>query len=303
MSQSVRTRFAPSPNGPLHVGHAYSALFAADFARRQGGEFLLRIEDIDIFRSRDEHVRGILNDLAWLGLSWPHPVRFQSHHFPQYCQALTRLHDMGLLYPCTCTRARLKQAAQEPERPGIDPDGAPIYPGFCRKRSDSESFTRPCCGIPWKPGSRAPMPPVWRLHMERAMEVALRKTGGQLFWQEEGKGPAGERGQVPADPARWGDVVLGRRDIGVSYHIAVVVDDAEQGITHVTRGQDLFHATAIHRLLQVLLDLPEPVYVHHPLITDEQGRKLSKSAGDTALATLRASGITAAALRRQLGFM
>ncbi len=302
MTQTVRTRFAPSPNGRLHVGHAFSALFAADVARRHGGEFLLRIEDIDIFRTREEHVRGIFDDLAWLGLSWPEPVRFQSRHFPDYCQALARLHEMGLLYPCTCTRARLKEAAQQSERTGIDPDGAPIYPGFCRNRSDIESFGTPCSGTPWKPGSPEPMPPVWRLHMERALELALRRTGGELSWHEEGEGPEGERDRVPADPLRWGDVILGRRDIGVSYHIAVVVDDAAQGVSHVTRGQDLFHATAIHRLLQVLLDLPEPVYVHHRLITDEQGRKLSKSAGDTALASLRANGVAARELRRHLGF-
>ena len=302
MTQTVRTRFAPSPNGSLHLGHAYSALFAADYARRHGGEFLLRIEDIDVFRTREQHVRGIFDDLAWLGLSWPCPVRFQSRHFTAYCRALSRLKDLGLLYPCTCTRTRLKRAAESSEQGRIDPDGAPLYPGFCRSRSESESLSMPCSGTPWKAGSAAPAPPAWRLHMEKALELALYKTGEQLSWREEGAGPHGEHGRVPADPLRWGDVILGRRDIGVSYHIAVVMDDAEQNITHVTRGQDLFHATAIHRLLQVVLDLPEPVYVHHRLITDEQGRKLSKSAGDTALSTLRATGVTPADVRRALGF-
>ena len=283
----VVTRFAPSPNGRLHLGHAYSALFAARFAQAHGGRFLLRMEDIDVTRARPEFVIGIFEDLRWLGLTWPEPVLFQSAHLQDYCRALHALRRMGLLYPCHCTRRQVR-ANTPPDAPR-DPDGAPLYPGTCRHRQHDGS-TAPCADIGWRPGME-PMPPAWRLDMDKALALAERKAGGTLTWREEGAGPHGESRRIAAEPWRWGDVILGRRDIGVSYHVAVVVDDARQGVTHVTRGQDLFHATAIHRLLQVLLELPEPVYVHHRLITDVEGRKLSKSAGDTALATLRAQGM------------
>ncbi len=298
----VITRFAPSPNGRLHAGHAFSALFAHDVARRHGGAFLLRIEDIDFTRARPEHVAGIFEDLRWLGLRWPEPVRFQQPHVATYCRALKELRRMGVLYPCHCTRARLRAATDAPGWPR-DPDGAPLYPGLCRdgaRRSDDADA--PCARLGEWP-LKEPLPPAWRLDMDKALALAERKAGGALRWREEGAGPAGEQGVVLADAARWGDVILGRRDIGVSYHVAVVIDDALQGITHVTRGQDLFHATAIHRLLQVLLELPEPVYVHHRLITDEEGRKLSKSAGDRSLKSLRESGLTAEALKAALGMM
>ena len=285
----VVTRFAPSPNGRLHLGHAYSALFAQRFARARGGRFLLRMEDIDVTRARPEFVDGIFEDLRWLGLSWPEPVLFQSRHVQDYCRALKALRDMGVLYPCFCTRRQVR-ADTPPDAPR-DPDGAPVYPGTCRRRRDDGGAT-PCADIGWRPGME-PIPPAWRLDMDRALALAERKAGGALTWREEGTGPNGEHGRVAAEPWRWGDVILGRRDIGVSYHVAVVIDDARQGVTHVTRGQDLFHATAIHRLLQVLLNLPEPTYVHHRLITDAEGRKLSKSAGDEALATLRAQGVRA----------
>ena len=285
----VITRFAPSPNGRLHPGHAYSALFAARFARAHGGCFLLRVEDIDFTRARREHVAGIFEDLRWLGLSWPEPVLFQSRHVQDYCRALIELRRMGVLYPCFCTRREVR-ANTTPEAPR-DPDGAPLYPGTCRHRHGNTDDA-PCASIGWRPGVE-PMPPAWRLDMDKALALAESRAGGALCWREEGAGPAGESGRVAADAWRWGDVILGRRDIGVSYHVAVVIDDARQGVTHVTRGQDLFHATAIHRLLQVLLDLPEPVYVHHRLITDAEGRKLSKSAGDMSLAALRTGGARA----------
>ncbi len=285
----VITRFAPSPNGRLHPGHAFSALFAARYARVHGGRFLLRVEDIDFTRARPRFVEGIFEDLRWLGLSWPEPVLFQSRHVRDYCRALMELRRMGVLYPCYCTRREVR-ANTPPDAPR-DPDGAPLYPGTCRARHDDGEAV-PCGDIGWRPG-KGPMPPAWRLDMDKALALAERKAGGALFWHEEGAGPAGESGRVMADARRWGDVILGRRDIGVSYHVAVVIDDARQAVSHVTRGQDLFHASAIHRLLQVLLELPEPVYVHHRLIADEEGRKLSKSAGDVSLAALRARGVRA----------
>lgn len=301
----VITRFAPSPNGLLHAGHAYSALFAARYARERGGIFLLRIEDIDFTRARDAHVRAIFEDLSWLGLRWPQPVRFQSRHVARYCAALKRLRDMGVLYPCHCTRKRQQAALKERDNWPRDPQGAPLYPGLCRPAEEQGAefapLERPCARLGEWP-LKEPLPPAWRLNVRRALHLAQRKTGAELTWREEGEGPGGEHGLIRADAAAWGDVILGRRDIGVSYHIAVVVDDAEQGVTHVTRGQDLFHATAIHRLLQVLLDLPEPAYVHHRLITDEQGRKLSKSAGDISLRALRRAGMTAKELISKLGF-
>ena len=294
----IITRFAPSPNGWLHAGHAFSALFAHDFAQRQGGTFLLRIEDIDFTRARPEYVQGIFDDLRWLGLHWPQPVRFQQPHVATYCRALRELQRLGVLYPCHCTRRRLRQETDAPGWPR-DPDGAPVYPGLCRTDAVAKDDA-PCARLGEWP-LRDPLPPAWRLNMHKALVLAERRLGRSLSWHEEGTGPAGEQGTVHANAERWGDVILGRRDIGASYHVAVVIDDALQGITHVTRGQDLFHATAIHRLLQVLLELPEPIYVHHRLITDEEGRKLSKSAGDTALRHLRANGMTPEHLRQLLG--
>ncbi len=305
------TRFAPSPNGLLHVGHAFSALFSARLAQDLGGTFLLRIEDIDTTRTRREFVRGIFDDLQWLGLRWPRPVRFQSRHMDAYCKALKTLHGMGLLYPCTCTRKRLRETVSHLAGHSADPDGAPLYPGLCRPRDEKgHTGQTPCRHHGIEPGK--PLPPAWRLDMDKALALASRKLGGDIAWRELGHGPGGETGTIHADPARWGDVILGRRDIGVSYHVAVVIDDALQGVTHVTRGQDLFHATAIHRLLQVLLELPQPAYVHHRLITDAEGRKLSKSLNNavpataglpaTTLKALREAGMTAAQLRALLGF-
>ncbi len=284
----TRTRFAPSPNGELHVGHAFSALFSERFARERGGFFLLRIEDIDTTRTREHYVEGILEDLRWLGLQWEEPVRRQSRHMDDYSAITERLKEEGLLYPCFCTRrqiaARLEGSRDWPR----DPDGRPLYPGTCRSLSATERKTRIAAGEEH----------AWRLDMKEA----LRRIRRPLAWHEEGTGPSGEHGRITAHPSRWGDIILARKDIGTSYHVAVACDDALQGITHVTRGQDLFHATAVHRLLQELLDLPEPAYVHHPLITDDSGRKLSKRFRDRSLRILREDGTDPEELRRALGF-
>lgn len=276
-------RFAPSPNGRLHLGHAYSALFTEREARRHDGLFMLRIEDIDTFRCKQEYVDGIFEDLAWLGLSWPEPVRRQSKHLHEYITFIDRLERLRLLYPCFCTRAKLS-TADGPH----DPDGAPVYPGFCRLMTSWERQRRMTAGEPY----------ALRLDMAKAIVAA----GSNLTFREQGMGPGGETGLVACNPKAWGDVVLARKDIGTSYHIAVVHDDALQGITHVTRGQDLFYATSVHRVLQSILDLPQPVYIHHGLIPDETGRKLSKSASDRSLASLRDAGVTAEEIRQEFGF-
>ncbi len=278
-------RFAPSPNGFLHIGHAFSALFTARAAREAGGRFIVRIEDIDVARSSETFVEALLTDLAWLGLAWEEPVRRQSAHMADYAALLARPAAMGLLYPCFCSRQDIRQT--HPARQ--DPDGTPIYPGTCRHLTATERARRITAGEPHSQ----------RLDLARAL--ALPAATGLTFI-EEGAGPEGETGRLTVRPELWGDVILARKDIATSYHMAVVHDDALQGITHVTRGQDLFHATHIHRLLQALLGLPQPVYRHHPLITDETGRKLAKSAGDTSIRSLRTAGVTAADIRRQLGF-
>ncbi len=284
----TRTRFAPSPNGELHVGHAFSALFSERFARERGGLFLLRIEDIDTTRTREHYVEGILEDLRWLGLQWEEPVRRQSRHMDDYSAITERLKEDGLLYPCFCTRREIATRLEGRREWPRDPDGSPLYPGTCRSLSAAERKARIAAGEEH----------AWRLDMKEA----LRRIRRPLTWHEEGSGPSGEHGRIIADPARWGDVIMARKDIGTSYHVAVVADDALQDITHVTRGQDLFHATAVHRLLQELLDLPEPAYVHHPLITDDSGRKLSKRFRDRSLRTLREDGTNPEELRYALGF-
>lgn len=279
---TARLRFAPSPNGPLHLGHAYSALFAQRMARELEGRLLLRIEDIDTARCKPEYTEWVFEDLAWLGLSWPAPVRRQSEHLAAYTTALDRLERLRLLYPCFCTRKKLNAA-----RTAKDPDGAPVYPGICKLRTAQERMQLMTAGTPF----------ALRLDMAKAIVAA-----GDLRFRELVNTASGEAETLNADPKVWGDVILARKDIATSYHIAVVVDDAVQGISHVTRGTDLFAATAIHRLLQVLLDLPQPQYAHHRLIGDETGRKLSKSAGDRSLRTLRQAGVTAAEVRALLGF-
>jgi glutamyl-Q tRNA(Asp) synthetase len=278
-------RFAPSPNGALHLGHAFAALTDYALCRAAGGRFLLRIEDIDRTRCRPEFEAGIHDDLAWLGLEWEAPVRRQSEHMGDYAAALDRLRAMGLIYPAFLSRSEIAAAARDPAWPR-DPDGAPLYPGHDRDLAPAEAERRIAEGAAF----------AFRLDMKRAMAAA-----GPLSWREEGAGPAGETGTVAAEPWLWGDVILARRETPTSYHLSVVVDDAAQGMTHVVRGRDLFHATAIHVLLQRLLGLPSPVYHHHRLITDEAGRKLAKSAGDTSLRALREAGMTADDVKRMVG--
>ncbi len=291
MSSPRVFRFAPSPNGRLHLGHAYSALLNRKLADEVGGRLLVRIEDIDPTRTTAEYERGIFEDLAWLGIEWEKPVRRQSDHMDTYRAHLDRLIAEELVYPAFMSRGEIRAYIAETRATGrkwpVDPDGAPLYPGVDRLLSARERKRRIENGAPF----------AWRLDMERA----LRCVGKPLSWQEGGYGPLGETGAVPADPALWGDVILARRETPTSYHLSVVADDAVQGVTDVVRGRDLFHATAIHRLLQELLGLPRPRYLHHDLIVDESGRKLSKSVGDTALSALRARGLTPADIRRLIG--
>jgi glutamyl-Q tRNA(Asp) synthetase len=277
-------RFAPSPNGELHLGHALSALVGYERARACGGRFLVRIEDIDVGRSRRRFVAGIFEDLAWLGLTWAEPVVFQSQRLAAYGEAAERLRAMGLLYPCFATRAEIEAAAAGGP---TDPDGAPLYPGLYKGR-DAEEIARRTAA-----GERCAL----RLDMGRAMAAAAVKLedAGLTFIE---LGEDGTPQTIEARPERWGDAVIVRKDVATSYHQAVVVDDAWQGVTHVTRGRDLLAATDLHRLLQVLLDLPAPLYHHHRLVTDAAGRKLAKSARDTSLRSLRQSGAIPADIRR-----
>ena len=284
-------RFAPSPNGRLHLGHAYSALLNADFARRFDGRLLLRIEDIDTTRCRPEFERAIYEDLAWLGLSWEEPVRRQSEHFDDYRAAFRALKGRGVVYPCFCSRKNIAEAVAcreaEAGRPWLrDPDGAPLYPGTCRHLSVVEIEHRIAAGEPH----------VWRLD-RAALQTLLPGPHGYCRFDRDGR----EEG-VAADPWRWGDAVIVRKDTPTSYHLSVVVDDALQGVTHVVRGQDLETATDIHVLLQNLLRLPTPLYHHHGLVLDPGGDKLAKSRQSQALAELRAAGVTAQAVRERLGF-
>ena len=274
------TRFAPSPTGLLHVGHAYAALFAYGAARESGGRFLLRIEDIDAGRCRPEFTAAIERDLAWLGLEWEAPVRRQSEHMAEYRAALDRLTGMGLLYPCFCTRAEIRA---EIERAGAAPHGpdGPPYPGTCRTLPEAERALRIARGD------------VYALRLDVA---AARARAGTLAWTDRA------RGAVAARPERFGDVVLARKDAPASYHLAVTLDDAIQGVTLVTRGEDLAAATDIHRLLQALLGLPTPDYHHHPLLKDEGGRRLAKRDRAETLAALRESGRTPEEVRRMAGF-
>ncbi|MGX1790109.1 tRNA glutamyl-Q(34) synthetase GluQRS [Bosea sp. NPDC055332] len=285
-------RFAPSPNGQLHLGHAYSALENERLAARFGGELLLRIEDIDLTRCRPEFEQGIHEDLAWLGMSFSPEVRRQSLHFEDYRRALDRLDAIGLVYPCFCSRQQGKEAVRRREaESGMpwprDPDGAPLYPGTCRTLSEREM-----CGR-----READEPHVLRLAMDRALARMAGKTLSYRLFDE-----SGEEHDIVVEPARWGDVVLARKDVPTSYHLSVVVDDAMQGVSHVVRGQDLEAATDIHVLLQRLLGLPTPRYHFHRLLSDETGQKLAKSRRSPGLADLRAQGVTPEAIRAQLGF-
>ncbi|MGO9547055.1 MAG: tRNA glutamyl-Q(34) synthetase GluQRS [Rhodomicrobium sp.] len=279
-------RFAPSPNGWLHPGHAFSALFTARAATQLSGTFLLRIEDIDPFRSKPEFDAGIRQDLAWLGLDWPEPVLRQSARMAAYAAAADALRRLGLLYPCFCSRREIAAAAA-----GTDPDGAPLYAGTCRNLARDESAGR------LARGERAQ----WRLKMETAAALAgplaileAPAPGFDALWAD-----AVPR---PADPKRWGDAVLIRKETPTSYHLSVVIDDAGQGVTHITRGMDLFAATDLHVLLQRILGLPSPLYCHHRLLKDREGHKLAKSKGAASLRSLREAGNPAAEIRRALGF-
>jgi glutamyl-Q tRNA(Asp) synthetase len=281
-------RFAPSPNGYLHLGHALSALIDYEMARAAGGRFLLRIEDIDASRCRPEYEAAIYEDLAWLGIAWEQPVRRQSEHLDGYRAAVAKLSEMKLIYPGFESRAEIASLVAEREAQGAwprDPDGAPLYPGTSKNISPGERARR-----------MASEPYALRLDMDAAIARA-----GPLQWEETGSGRNGESGSIAAAPQAWGDVVLARRETPTSYHLSVVVDDAAQGVTHVVRGQDLFWATGVHRLLQALLEVPMPVYHHHRLLLDAEGRKLSKSTQSTALRELRSRGITPADIRRMAG--
>jgi glutamyl-Q tRNA(Asp) synthetase len=282
-------RFAPSPNGYLHLGHALSALINFDMASATSGRLLLRIEDIDRTRCRPEYEAAIYEDLAWLGIAWEEPVRRQSEHFDHYRAALARLEALGLVYPSFESRAEVTALVAEREAVGAwprDPDGAPLYPGTAKSLSSAERQRRIETGAPY----------ALRLDMAAALARA-----GALEWAETGEGPGGQTGAVAAAPAAWGDVVLARKETPTSYHLSVVVDDALQSVTQVVRGQDLFWSTSVHRLLQALLGLPAPTYHHHRLILGLDGRKLSKSTRATALRTLRQDGVTPAAIRKMVG--
>jgi glutamyl-Q tRNA(Asp) synthetase len=279
-------RFAPSPNGYLHLGHAYSALLNFDLARERGGRFLLRIEDIDATRCRPDFEAAIYEDLAWLGIPWEVPVRRQSLHFARYREALDRLADIGLIYPSFESRTEIARLTAERETEGPwprDPDGAPLYPGAAKSLSPRQRERLIAEGVPYA------------LRLDMAAALTHAET---LAWAEQGEGPGGETGMVAAQPEGWGDVILARKETPTSYHLSVVVDDALQGVTDVVRGRDLFWSTSVHRLLQHLLDVPQPVYRHHRLIEDAAGHKLSKSTQATALRELRGQGATPDDVRR-----
>ena len=278
-------RFAPSPNGYLHLGHALSALVNFDMARAAGGRFLLRIEDIDAARCRPHYEQAIYEDLAWLGITWEEPVRRQSAHLEDYRAALGRLD--GLLYPSFETRGEIARLVAERDRHAPwprDPDGAPLYPGDARSLAAVERRRRMEAGEPYA--------------LRLDMAAALARTGA-LSWIEIDCG--GKTTPVAASPQMWGDVVLARKEAPTSYHLSVVIDDAEQGVTHVVRGQDLFAATSVHRVLQALFALAAPIYHHHRLILDAHGQKLSKSTRATALRSLRETGTSSADIRRMVG--
>ena len=275
-------RFAPSPNGRLHLGHAYSALLNAATAAAVGGDFLLRIEDIDQGRSQPEYDRAIIADLAWLGLTFAQAPRRQSAHVDDYASALAALTARGLVYPCFCTRGEIAGASAGAR----DPDGAPLYPGTCRMMSASAREARLARGES----------PAIRLDLARA----LAQAPNEPHWREYGEGDV--ETLVQADPSAWGDFVLKRKEMAASYHLAVVIDDAMQGVSDVMRGNDLFQATSAHRLLQSLLEIAAPRYRHHRLVRDAAGEKMSKSASSTTLEELRRKGVAADAVRTALGF-
>ena len=283
MAKQAVLRFAPSPNGPLHRGHALSAWLNQACAQKLGGRLLLRIEDIDPVRSRPDHMAAIEETLAWLGVTYEMPVRRQSQHMAVYRGAFERLKERGLVYPCFCTRGDIEKVieAHGPDWPR-DPDGSPLYPRLCHALSVDEINARLSGGEQ----------PQWRLDMPKALALA-----GPLNWQSFNP-VRFEVTNRKADPSRWGDIVLVRKDTPTSYHLSVVVDDAEQGVTHIVRGMDLEASTDIHTLLQSLLGLPQPLYWHHGLIAGPDGKKLAKSRSSHSLAMERENGLTCARLRQ-----
>ena len=287
----IITRFAPSPTGPLHLGHAMAAIYAFDMAREHGadGRFLLRMEDIDTARMRPEYEEEIFNDLEWLGLEWETPVRRQSEHMADYASALGQLDEMGLLYPCFCTRAEIMSEIERSQSaphmtagPSEGPDG-PLYPGTCLKLDGSLAEEKIASGTPH----------ALRLNMQKALSM----VDGPLVWTDTIKG------EIRATPEIFQDVVLARKDVPTSYHLAVTIDDHLQGVNMVTRGEDLFPATHVHRLIQALLRLDVPTYSHHRLITDRNGKRLAKRDKATTLKTLRESGYTPTDIRNMTGII
>lgn len=278
---TIVTRFAPSPTGLLHPGHAYSALSAWKFAQENDGKFLLRIEDIDHTRCRPEFEDALLEDLDWLGLRWEEPVRRQSDHREDFADTIRRLDERSVLYPCFCTR---KEIAAEIERAGGAPHGSegPLYPGTCRILSEGEQRER------MERGDSCAL----RLNLDKALAL----TGADLKWEDL------QAGTQPAKPELLGDAVLVRKDIGTSYHVAVTTDDALQGVTHIVRGLDLFESTHLHRVLQELLEMPVPTYLHHDLIRDDTGKRLAKRDESTTIRSVREAGISPAKFRASLGF-
>ncbi len=278
----IVTRFAPSPTGYLHMGHAYSASLAFEKAKESGGHFLLRIEDIDTTRCRPDFESAIYEDLAWLRLEWEKPVRRQSDHMEDYAALLERLHERGLIYPCFCSRKEIAAEIAASKSAPHGPDG-PLYPGTCRHLSEKEKQVRFSAGEPY----------ALRLDMTRALqEVAV----AQLTFNEL------EKGLIQCDPARFGDVVLARKETPTSYHLAVTLDDALQGVNLVVRGQDLLEATYVQRLLQARFDLPTPDYLHHGLVSDVKGKRLAKRDKDATIRAMRENGYSPQEARKLTGF-
>ena len=274
MEKTIITRFAPSPTGKLHKGHAYSALTAYTYAKENGGQFLLRIEDIDTTRCKVEFIEAIYTDLRWLGLSWPEPVRIQSDHFPDYKDALEALKGLGLVYPCFCTRKDIRKEIERSPKAPHGPEGA-LYPGTCRHLSEDDRSANIEAGVDH----------AWRLDVAKAIDHVKSQDKWPLNWFDENDD------KHIADPASLGDVVLARKDTPTSYHLSVTVDDALQDITHIIRGTDLLHTTHIHVLLQALLGLPTPVYHHHKLLLDENGKRFAKRDKSSTLESLRKVGV------------
>ena len=278
----IITRFAPSPTGYMHLGHAFSALNAWQRARDAGGQFLLRLEDIDPTRCRPEYAAAIQEDLAWLGLYWDGAVRVQSAHLPDYQDVLSAMTDRKLLYPCFCTRAEIMREVAASAGAPHGPDGAPLYPGTCRRLTPSERGDRVAANERF----------ALRLNMQAALQATQGRGG--LFFDEEAEG------LVACHPERFGDIVLARKDAPASYHLCVTHDDALQGVTLVTRGMDLKPATDLHRLLQVLMNWPAPRYAHHRLVAGGDGSRLAKRHGAATLRSYRAEGASARAIREMI---